>query len=287
MIACDGQKNKSISSVKTIIDDTGRMIDLPSEINRIVSLSPSMTESIMAICPSDQLVGITQNCDYPEGIEGKAVVVTYPSLDIESIVRLKPDIIFTHEGMTQQNDLKSMEDLGIPVYVASYNSVKDIFNGLDKLGRITKNSEKSSLVIDSLKTIYSEIGKPDESEKDINPNVLLLVSTDPIFVYGENTLLSRLLMEAGGDNAVVELSNETYPQITREMLLNINPDVIVTSELDPLNEFFWQKYPEAKLTNAYLNSQLYLLKGNYHSRPGPRFLKSLEQLKEIIKHAQK
>lgn len=286
LTSCGGQKEVANKSSQTVTDDTGREISLPLKVERIVSLAPSITECLSAICPSDQLVGITQNCDFPKRVKGKSVVITYPSLDIEKLVRLKPDVIVTHSGMTQQNDLKSLEDLGIPVYIASFNSPDDIFVGLKKLGLITGNTGRSSVVVDSLKMEYEAIRPSDQPETTKTPSVLLLVSTDPIFVYGENTLLSQLLKEAGGRNAVAGVSKDAYPQLTREMLVKINPDVIVSTTLDPLNELFWGKYPEAKLTNAYLDDQVYSLKGNYHSRPGPRFVDSFRQLIEIVRDAQ-
>lgn len=286
LTSCGGQKEVAHKSSQTVTDDTGREIRIPLEIGRIVSLSPSITESLSAICPKHQLVSVTQNCDYPKEINNKPVVITYPSLDIEKLIRLKPDVIITHKGMTQQNDLKSLEDLGIPVYVASFNSASDIFVGLKKFGEITGNAERASVVVDSLKREYAEINPSTESANKKRPSVLLLVSTDPIFVYGENTLLSQLLKEAGGRNAIAGVSKDAYPQLTREMLVKINPDVIVSTTLDPLNELFWGKYPEAKLTNAYLDDQVYSLKGNYHSRPGPRFVDSFRQLIEIVRDAQ-
>jgi len=100
-------ENQSVSNV--IIDDLGREIELNDVPKRVISLAPSITEIIYFIDTEEKLVARTQACDYPEEVKKLPIVSTYP-LDIESIVKLKPDLVFSVDGIVNADQIKKLEE---------------------------------------------------------------------------------------------------------------------------------------------------------------------------------
>ncbi|UOQ77993.1 ABC transporter substrate-binding protein [Hymenobacter sp. 5516J-16] len=81
----------------------------------------------------------------------KPVINSYP-LDLERLVALRPDVVFTTDGITSQADAQRLQELGIPVYYQHYTSVEDIFRGLNDLGRILGRQPQARRLTDSLRT---------------------------------------------------------------------------------------------------------------------------------------
>src|SRR4051812_41018461 len=90
---------KSSSGKVNITDDLGRKLEIPAQPKRILALSAGMTEMLFAIVPDSNIVGRTQVCNYPKAALKKTVVSSFP-LDLEGLLQLKPDLIFTEAGMT-------------------------------------------------------------------------------------------------------------------------------------------------------------------------------------------
>src|SRR5690606_19184373 len=94
-----GQEQQHPAEVLVLQDDMGREIRLPHTPKRVMAFAASMTEMLFAIADTAQIVARTPQCDYPEGVYSKPVVSNYP-VDLEQVLALKPDLVFTVEGIT-------------------------------------------------------------------------------------------------------------------------------------------------------------------------------------------
>lgn len=260
-----------------VIDDLGRTVDLPAPARRIVSLAPSLTESLFAIGAGEQIAGRTTFCDYPvEALRIPSVGgMTDPS--IESIVARHPDlIVMSMEGNTP-DDFPRLTSLGIPVYVSNPRTLEGIYRSLDHLGVLTDRQTQARHLIDSLRHSEQEL-RGTQAPRGLS--ALVLVSLQPLMAAGGNTLLNELLRLAGARNPAALLPGH-YPAISREMVIADPPDALfLTGDLPADPATLTSLFPEWKRLRAVREGHVYSLDAAVVSRPGPR---SLEALRLLIK----
>ena len=107
------------ADTRQVTDDLGRTVTIPVKVTRVVSLAPSLTENIFAVGAGDRLVGVTTFCNYPELAKAIAKVGDTMNPNIETIVALKPDIVFVSTASQIEAFMKTLEQNGIAVYVAN------------------------------------------------------------------------------------------------------------------------------------------------------------------------
>ncbi|MDX5480509.1 MAG: helical backbone metal receptor [Hymenobacteraceae bacterium] len=261
-------------------DDLGREVRLKKQPERVLALSTSMTEMLFAVLDTGSIVGRTQNDDYPAAALTKPVVNNYP-VDYEQVLALKPDLIFTVEGITPLDVAARLEELGVPVYYQQYETVEDIFTGLEDIGAIMGREQQATQLTDSLRREvrvlagrYNNVQQPQK--------VLAITWKDPIYVYGQNTLFTDKLRILGAENAVKEVFEQPYPALTREYILKINPDVLLGGALEKLEADFFSLYTELRKIKAYQNKRIYDPTDNLMSRPSPRVVESLRELEGFL-----
>jgi iron complex transport system substrate-binding protein len=206
------------------------------------------------------------------------VVNNYP-LDMEKLVALKPDIIFTVEGMTSPDDAQRLQQLGIPVYYQRYRKVEDVFRGLNDIGRLLGNSVKAKHLTDSLRT---ELEKFRGVCGVGRPSVLAITWQDPIYCYGQNTLFTEQIAWAGGRNAVQDTFPQPFPALTREYILKLNPDILLGGSFEKLDSTFFKNYPELRRIKAYKRHNIYPITSDLMERPGPRVVESIRELRQLV-----
>lgn len=261
-------------------DDLGRELKLPKKPERVFALASSMTEMLFAVLDTGSIVARTPNCDYPAAALQKPVVNNYP-VDYEQVLALKPDLIFTVEGITPLEVAERLQELGVPVYYQKYESVESIFTGLEDIGRIMGRAPQAKLLTDSLRQEVAQLTKRHQQSKN-QQRVLAITWVDPIYVYGQNTILTDKLRILGAENAVKELFEQPYPALTREYILKLNPDVLLGGTKEELEGKFFNQYPELRKIQAYQNNQLYKPTDDLMSRPSPRVVASLRELEGFL-----
>ena len=261
-------------------DGLGREVRLPKQPKRVMAFAASMTEMLFAVCDTASIVGRTPHCNYPAGIHSKPVVKNYP-VDLEQVLALKPDVIFTVEGITPLDVAARLEELGIPVYYQKYRSVEDILLGIADIGRIMGREQQANQLADSLRQQVREI-ENRYSQRENKQRVLAITWSDPIYVYGQNTILTDQLRILGSENAVQEVFDQPFPALTREYILKLNPDVLLGGSIERLEKEFFSLYPELRKIAAYQNKRIYAPTGNLIERPSPRVVESIRELESFL-----
>lgn len=271
-----GQTEQETQTQLVLEDDLGREVKLNGQPKHVMALAPSMTEMLFAVLDTGAIVGRTQNDDYPAAALAKPVVNNYP-MDYEQLLRLKPDLVFTVEGITPPDVAVRLEELGIPVYYQKYASVEDIFRGLEDIGRIMGQEERATHLADSLRREVAQIAARHQQEEP-PLRMLGLAGFDPIYVYGHSTVISDKLRILGAENA----AEETFDPLTREFILKSNPDVLLGGTPQELEENFFSIYPELRKIKAYQNQRLYAPDFDLMSRPSPRVVESIRELERFL-----
>lgn len=274
------EKPTPTAAPQQLTDDLGRRLTVPAQPRRVMALAASSTEMLYAIADTATIVGRTQVCNYPAAALRKPIVSSYP-LDMEKLVQLRPDVVFTLEGITSLDDAARLEKFGIPVYFQRFNTTEDVFRGMNELGRILGRSAPARRLTDSLRTELAAVAAAAPSGQP-RPRVLAITWQDPIYVYGQNTLFTDKIWLAGGTNAVTEKFAQPYPALTREYILKLNPDILLGGSFGKLDSTFFRNYPELKRINAYRNRRVYAITGDLMERPGPRVVESVRELQRLV-----
>lgn len=277
LLSCKAQEEKT--GLRKVKDDLGREVSLKEETTRVIALSSSMTEMLYLICTEEQIVGRTQNCDYPPEALKKPVINNYP-IDYEGLLMLKPDLVVAKDEIISIEQALKIEEMGIPVYFQKYENVEDVFTGIEKLGQLLNREERAHEAADSLRDRLKVVQQ--SADHLTKPKVLLIISKDKIFVYGKDSFGSDMLLKAGGMNAIDTIFANSFPLVTSEYILHINPDIIIGAEQVKLSTEFFEQYPELKKTSAYENKRIYTIEEDLISRPGPRVVMGIEKLKTFI-----
>ena len=290
LAGCSGAKNENGNvAVKTasqvpmriVTDDLGREITVPTKITRVVSLAPSVTENIFAVGAGDRLVGVTTFCNYPE--EAKAIAKVGDTLtpNMETIIALKPDIVFVSTASQIEAFMKTLEANEIAVYVTNPTSLDGVFKNLEQLGDILNTKDKSKRILDELKDrevkvcdrfatcSFADVGGP---RVRITP-VFVQISKEPLFTIGQGSFLNYVISEAGGMSVTSNVET-AYPKLSKETASALNPEAIILSDSED------NKEPNEVFKNspAVRNGRVYKVNADILSRPGPRLVDALEQI---------
>lgn len=265
--------------VKTIRDDLGRVVQVPDSATRVLAMSSSLTEMLYLLIEEDRIVARTQNDSFPQKVLTKPVINNYP-IDFEKLIVLKPDLVLAKEGIVSADDAAKIESLGVPVYFQKYDSLPDILSGIEDLGELLKVEKRGRFVADSLRSIIDSLNS--RVKYRTSPSVLVVISDEPIYVYGMDSYISSILSAAGATNAVDQVFDNPFPSLRREYILKIDPEVILG--VDSIK--FFNKYPELKNTRAFKNNRFYRFDGELISRPGPRIGEGISEIQRIV-HGEK
>ncbi|MFC1692954.1 ABC transporter substrate-binding protein [Candidatus Latescibacterota bacterium] len=256
---------------------------------RIVSLSPSSTETLFALGLGDRVVGVTRYCKYPPEALEKDKVGGYLDPNYEAIATLNPDLVIVLPG--HENIKNYLTELGLAYVMVRNDRVEDILETFTIIGDICGISEKASEIVANMKARIQLI---KEQIKD-TPRRRVLVSIsrtlgtgslEDVYIAGKNTFYDELIMYAGGVNAYKGYDIE-YPVLSAEGLLYLNPDIIIdiVPDLDKRgvdNTAILKDWESVSHVEAVKNRRIHVLSDDYTVIPGPRFIQLLEDFAHII-----
>ena len=268
---------------KTYTDGLGRTISLDRAPQRVVSIAPNITEIIYAIGAGKMLIAGSEACDYPAATDTLERLITYPSLDLEQLQFLAPDLILTTDEIFTKDQIARIEALGTPVYVQSYNSLEDVFENMTSLGEVLGKKEEAKRVSDSLRSIVDRVQAVTTNQARFG--TLIFISDDPLKVVGGKGVLNNLIDLAGGQNAM-RASELPYPEVTPEAILKAKPEVMIfPSKDDQIYSNLVTSYPWLTSTPADINKRVYIIDPDLLYRPGPRMVTGLLQLTQTLHSA--
>ena len=251
------------------------------EYQRIVSMSPAITEIIFFLGEQDRLVGVTDHCNYPAQAKKIDSIGGYGNPGIERIVSLRPDLILTTNGKRHPSYAKLMS-LKMNVQDIETHSFSDTMKMINELGDILgvpdkarRETDKMTREIDEIRKRYSDVEKPVRVFVEVNYN--------PIFTIGHGSFISDMLHIIGAENVFDDIEQD-YPEVSAEAVIRANPEVIFLghgSQHDSLLSV--RKRPGWDFIDAVRNGRVY---GDVHPdlyhRPGPRVVQGLRALEKRI-----
>lgn len=246
---------------------------------RYVVLSPEIAEIIAIIEGTGNIVGITEECNFPTEYAGKVVVGKFGAVNKERIVSLKPGVVFV-SSLEQRTLASDLAKLGIKYVVVYPQTIEDMLMGIKTIGDVLGKPERAAFVADSIKTELNNIRK-----KTINqprPKVYLEIYREPLMSVSDKSYVGELLELAGGDNIFPKLERD-YSRVNAEQVIKARPEIMICYSQVPKESITkrmgWKSIPAIKNDRIYfekdINPDLIL-------RAGPRCVSGAKRLQEII-----
>ena len=251
---------------------------MPARIERIVSLAPSMTETVFALGLQARLAGVTDYCDYP--LEALAIAKVGGALtpSLERIVELRPDVVLATTLLNRRETVDALDQLGIPVFAArDPHSVQDVLLEIASVADVLDAAERGTTLVAELRQRLAALQQNLAGRKP--RRVLFIVWHDPLITIGRNTFIADALRHAGGES-VIDLEQD-WPRISLEEVVRLDPEVLVfaSSHSEAVLQTFealagrpaWQNLTAIK-------KRQYATISDAVNRPAPRLVQAIEQL---------
>ena len=264
----------------SVRDDLARMVQRPPPPLRIVSLAPSITETLFALGLDSSIVGVTDFCNYPDAARKKPRVGGMNNPNLEQITSLRPNLVVMSISGNNRGDFDKLISLGMNVFVSDPRTIEGVFKSIHDLGAICDRSPSAQALIDSLRTAEQQLLR----KTAILPmkSAILLLSLRPIITVGKSTFVGELLNLANARNLTQDAPT-SYPMVGREEILRLQPDVIlVTGEVAHDSLTVLSEYPEWSSLAAAHKGRIAFIDADLISRPGPRIIRGLEQIIRAI-----
>ena len=253
---------------------------------RIISLSPSTTETLFALGLGNKVVGRTRFCNYPPEVKNIAEVGGYVDPNYEAMIALDPDLIIL---LPEQEEIKQkLKDIKLNFLTVNNKTISDIKNTIKIIGN-NCNAQTASQKL--LSDIDKSIKNIKEKTKFLaKPKVIISIgrtfgngTIKEVYVAGKNTFYDELITFAGGTNAIANNVNP-YPMLSAEGLIHINPQVIIDFVTDKniTKKNIMKDWQSISSVDAIKNNRVVIFSNDYIVIPGPRFILLLKDLAKTI-----
>ena len=216
------------AGARTIVDDLGFKVTVGDEIRRVVSLVPTNSEMV-CLLDCELLKGGTRYDAFPQELKARraaqqvAVVGGGFDANLESIVRLRPDLILTN-GPTQQRFAVPLRNLGYPVLSVWPRDMVGLKRSFLLLAALLRREEKAGELIDDMERRFAAIQA--RTLNKAKKRVYLQMWTEPLITVGKHSFPDWLVSAAGGVNIFGDLPFDSG-QVSLEALIRRDPEVLI------------------------------------------------------------
>ncbi len=291
------------SAPRMVTDEMGRTITWPTHVARIVSLAPSVTETLFALGLGDRVVGDTTYCDYPPAAKSKPHIGGPIDPSIEAIVALHPDLVIATRSINRQTTVNSLQHLGIAVYATDPHTVEQVLDSTERLSHLIRVNDAGgdaratpsaaaaagaahddNLSVDLVADLRRRLAAVHAKISDAQPkSVFFVVWQTPLITVGRNTFLADALRSAGARPAL-ELPQD-WPNVSLESVVRAQPEYLIFSADDraqalrQVDEL--RNQPGWRDLQAMRDRRIVILSESI-SHPSPRLIDAIEELARAL-----
>ena len=257
-------------------------------IQRIISLAPSITDTLYTLGLEDKLVGITSYC--PPAPSGKKItVVGSMNPPLEGLVVLKPDLVITLHS--DKRTIDNLKKTGIKTLSIRNDSLDKIYQSYLKIGELCGVRKDAQKLLDQTKQTFAELAK---LHKDTPKKSLVLISrlsTTPgkiaPWIASNKSFYGEILTGLNSPSAIK--NKKCFYQIPAEELILANPDLIIIltprelSKKEQEQELkAWQQIPTL---SAVRKKKIFFIGNSHIMIPGPKISASMKDFSQILQQA--
>ena len=259
-------------------DDSGRDVRLAHPAQRVVSLLPSITETVCALGACPRLVAIDRYSDYPPEVRSLPKAGGLDDAQVEEIVRLRPDVVLLTPS---QRIAGRLQELGVQSVVVDTQTFGHIAHSVTLIGQVLGLPERAAALNGEIERSVRAVSETARVHRHgLGPSVYIEVDSAP-YAAGAGSFMGEMLARLGAHNIVTpELG--PFPRINPEYVVRHDPDVIVVTE-EELPDFAgrpgWDQIRAVKERRvcSFPPAVRYMIE-----RPGPRVADGMQALEACL-----
>lgn len=264
----------------TVVDDAGRIVNIPVAPRRVVSAAPNATRYLQALGLENRIVGVTDWDNYKKAENIGNLV----PLNIEKIYSLKPDLVILFGGF-QLPEVEKLEKANLNAYVLNPTTLNDVVKAVGQLGAIFNVKTKSDALVKDLTKQMTDMGvKTSKIPLDKRPKVFYMATVPDagakeLWTAGTGSYLNDLIAIAGGRNiAAPYTGNNGWLSVSWEWLAQQDPDIIIVASYGDEKATLQAVRDHAIMKNlrAVKNGKVYTVNDDEISQVAPQIFKYLE-----------
>lgn len=269
-----------------VVDREGNEVVLPENIGTIISLAPSITETLVNLGVSDKIIAIDAYSSDVVGIPENLPTFDMMALDIEKIISLKPDVIFISNLSSAggENPFKQVIDMGSFVTVIpTPESIQGVKDDIKFIGKVMQTEKNATKIIENFENEITDLTKRVEKANSGNPKTYYfeIAPAPDLYTFGSNVFLDEVLSLLNVKN-IFEDENG-WLSVSEEQVIQKNPDIIVTNtDYIPTAVEDIKKRAGWENINAIKNNKIFLVSNNASARPNENVTKLLNQMFDMF-----
>jgi iron complex transport system substrate-binding protein len=246
---------------------------------RVVSLAPSVTETLFALGFGHRLVGVTTSCDYPAEARKISKIGGFMSPSLETIFAKRPDLVFGVSSATDPAKAREMERLGLNLTLISLASVNDILSSIKSIARLLGSPEAGDKLVGKI-TLQIEQVKNRVAPAP-RRSTLLAVGLRPLIAVGRKNFIDELITLAGGENIAGDAA-QPWLNLPDEYVVAKAPQVIIEAGMGSERGQIASHWEDLKSIPAVKEKRVYAYPSDKILRPGPRVGEGLEEIARLL-----
>lgn len=255
-----------------VLDDAGRRIRLASPAQRIVSLSPHLTELLFDAGAGGRVVGAAEFSDHPEAAKRIPRIGDARGLDLERIVALRPDLVLAWRSGNSRRTVDRLRRLGVAVYESEPTRLEDIASTLDRLGALAGSRDQARVQADGYRARLADIVGRHAGMSRLR--IFYQVWERPLLTVDRQHIIGDAFAVCGAVGVFARLPAITSSP-SREAVLLADPDVIVVADASPRAAEAWTRWKQLR---AVRSGRVVSVDPERLHRPTLRMLDAVEDL---------
>lgn len=273
---CETVEDVGGENGEAYVDSLDRKVVVEEIPERVVSLSPAITEILYFIGAEDNVIGVSSYCDYPPGALEKKQMGGFEDPNLELVVESEPDMVFVAAGV-QAEFIKTLEDLGISVFALDAETVEEVIENIKLAGKIMGVEEKATHKAGELRERVDKVTAKVKDEE--RPVVFFEIWDDPLMSAGAGSFVNDLIELAGGTNLYGD-ADHRYPTVSFERLVEKDPEIYIA--IDHKRQDDIETRTGFDSLQAVKEDRVYTIEDDLVTLPGPRVVDGLEKLAAAI-----
>jgi iron complex transport system substrate-binding protein len=255
-----------------LVDDTGFSLELARPPQRIVSLTPHLTEMLFAVGAGPQVVGVDSASDYPAAARGLPRVGDYSRINFERVLALKPDLVVVWVGGNRAADIHALRKMGLPVLHTQASRIDDVARLLRLIGQASGHAGQGDAAAGDFSARLAALGRQYAHAETVP--VFYQVWDHPIMTVGGTHWISDALALCGARNVFADIKAAS-PVVSREAVLRRAPELILGGSDAPDLRQQWQRFASLP---AVKNQAFVRVDADRLHRPTPRLIEGVAGL---------
>ncbi len=246
---------------------------------RIICLAPTQTEIVAALGAVEDLLGVTEDCDFPGSVCRLPRFGSWYSPDIRAILEARPDLVLTF-GSHQEEVRDVLEESGIRVYHSEPPTIRASLDTFRDIAALIGRQQDCNRLVDCLEERLGRIRKNLEPAAALErPSVFRIMNWDPLISPGPGAFQNDVIEFAGGRNTAGD-GPAPYFVCDPELVRSRDPEIIFFCE--PWIEAALVKDPGWAKVSAVRNGRIFIFDCGLTCRSGPRIIDMAEQLHRVV-----